>query len=80
MPKEITIIQSLNDNELDAKARELLTSGIDTGNDDVLNQAIFIAKNENLDVVFKSTKTGKIITPDLAFRIHFDRGLNIRSF
>lgn len=80
MPKEI-IIQTrptLTDEELERRARLLLSTQTDSGDDAVLDRAIKIAHDEGLDVVFRRSPTGKIITPGTAYSLRYERGIDLR--
>ncbi len=80
MPKEI-IIQTrptLSDEELDRRARLLLDTQADNGDDAVLDRAIKIAHDEGIDVVFRRTPNGKIITPGTAYSLRYERGIDLR--
>lgn len=64
-----------SDESIDICARQLLAGALDTGSAYVLDRAIWIAKHENLDVCF--VINGKVLTPDLAYRLR-DRGIDLR--
>lgn len=81
MPKEI-VLQSRpkqHKEELERLARLLLSDGADSGDDAVMDLAIKIAYDENLDVVFRTDKTARMLTPAQAYRLRYERGLDIRD-
>lgn len=65
----------LSDQEIEKQARTLLATGNDTGNDDILDRAIQIAHQEDLDITIQYND--KSITADMAYRLR-QRGLDIR--
>lgn len=63
--------------QIGIEARLLLDNQIqDEGDDDVLDAAIAIARAEKLNVKFVHRE--KEITPDIAYSIRYNRGLDIR--
>ena len=63
--------------QIDIEARLLLGNLIqDEGDDDVLDAAIAIARAEKLNVKFVHRE--KEITPDIAYSIRYNSGLDIR--
>lgn len=74
----IVIKSSSPEEEVEAGARLLLETGIDTGNDEFLERAVYIAVSKKLDVTFISPN-GNRIDPDLAYRIVFIRGISLRN-
>ena len=80
MPKEIVLLPrtKLPPDELDRRARLLLSTQTDAGDDDVLDRAIKIARDEKLDVVFRSGD--KLFTPAVAYSLRYDRGIDVRHY
>lgn len=80
MPLEIVLQDrhKLSKAELERRARLLLSSQTDGGDDRVLDMAIKIAYEEKLDVVFRSGD-GRLFTPEAAYRLRYKRGLDLRS-
>ncbi len=79
MPKEIVLMprRKLPPEELERRARLLLTTQTDAGDDEVLDLAIKIAHDERLDVVFRNER-GKLLTPELAYSLRYNGGLDVR--
>jgi ribosomal protein S14 len=64
--------------DVERLARALLNGEIDDlGEDDVLDKAIEIAEKEGIEVQFEE-ETGRIFNVDLAYRLRFNRALDIR--
>ena len=62
---------------IEIEARLLLENKIqDSGDDDVLDMAISIAHKENKNVKF--VRKEKEIAPEMAYRLRYDSGLDIR--
>lgn len=79
MSKKIFIQPLMPVEEIEKEARELLETGIYNGNDAVLDMAIYIASRDHIDVEFCIIGTNRVFDPDLAYRMRFLRGLNIRE-
>lgn len=79
MPKEIVLMprQKHTPEELERRARLLLPTQTDNGDDDVLDAAIKIAYEEKLDVVFRNER-GKLFSPELAYSLRYNGGLDVR--
>jgi hypothetical protein len=77
MTKRIYIKSSKHWSEVEEQARLLLEGEIqDDGDDEVLDTAIRMAHEGNLDVVF--VRNGKSVTPEIAYGIRYHSGLRIR--
>lgn len=74
----IAIASGRSSGELEDAAVELLHSGIDTGDTPALHRAIWLAKEHKMDVQFE-LPNGKIISAELAYRLVYHRGFDIRS-
>lgn len=66
-----------SDKQIEQEARKLLQTGIDTGDDDVLDVAIYQAVMNKFNVAFE-LNNGKQITPDMAYRLRYERGICLR--
>jgi hypothetical protein len=77
MTQRIHIKPSKNWTEIDERAMLLLEGKIqDDGDDDILDRAIGMAYEQNLDVVFMRGE--KAINPEIAYGIRYRSGLRIR--
>jgi hypothetical protein len=77
MTKRIYIKSSKHWSEVEEQARLLLDGEIqDNGDDEVLDTAILMAHEGNLDVVF--VRNGREVTPETAYGMRYHRGLKIR--
>ncbi len=77
MTQRIHIKPSKNWTEIDERATLLLEGKIqDDGDDDILDRAIGIAYEQNLDVVFMRGE--KAINPEIAYSIRYHNGFTIR--
>ena len=64
--------------EAEARARAYLSGETLETDTDVIEEAIKIAYNEGIDVVFKNHR-GATLTPEMAYRLRYYRGLDILS-
>lgn len=62
--------------EITQAARKLLSDGIDTGDDEVLDTAIKIAYDEKIPLHFRRKDT--LIPVDVAYRIRYNMALSLR--
>lgn len=75
----ISLKPKKSDAQVEEEARAIL-DGIaeDTGDDTVIDRIIQIVHTEGLDVCF-SPSQGKLISPDVAYRLRYERALDIRE-
>ena len=77
MTKRIYIKPSKHWSEVEEQARLLLEGKIqDNGDDEVLDTAIRMAHEGNLDILF--VRNGREVTPETAYNIRYHSGLRIR--
>lgn len=78
-PRIIKILPRLKiDSEaLSSFALIVLRTGVDLGNDEILDRAIEIAARENWNVKFQLTN-GNWVDPDLAWRMRTEQGWDLR--
>jgi len=76
--RTIKLKSRYSDEDVERLARALLSGEIeDTGEDDVLDKAIEIAKNEGIEVQFEEER-GQIYNVDMAYRLRYNRALDLR--
>lgn len=73
----IKIKPKKSDKQIEQEARKLLQTGLDDGDDDVLDVAIYQAVMNNSNVIFEIN--GNQIQPDMAYRLRYERGLCLRK-
>jgi Ni2+-binding GTPase involved in maturation of urease and hydrogenase len=73
----ITARGKFGPDELDRLARQMLATGVCHEDDHVIDKAVKIARDEGLAVEFL-LPSGVVISADVAYRLRYERGLDIR--
>lgn len=76
--RTISVKSGRSSGEIQDAAIELLHGGIDTGDTLAMHRAIWLAKEHKMDVQFE-LPSGQIVSADLAYRLVFVRGFDIRN-